>query len=461
MQDEGDEEDQGAEGRFCAADLGCVHVVPRQALSKSCGVRVASARTPPIYLTFRRAARVSATELEYDLDAPVLLHPLVYFQEGDEVTIGRRDTDSYGIFPPDGAEIVRLLEAGRTPREVTAWYEKQYAEELDIVHILAALDELELTRAPSDAPADAGPVRWQRLGHALFSPAAWLVYAALLASTIGLMVTTPELLPRAQHLFFTDYYTLIELSLYICAIPLILLHEAFHALAGRRLGLRSRLRISRRLYYIVFETALDGLVTVPRGRRYLPILAGMVFDVLAFCVLTISAHFSRHPDGELNLFGRMCLAFAFATVLRILWQFFFYLRTDLYALITTVLGCVDLHTTARRLLRNRILRAVGWHERTVSEAEWHPVDRRVAGWYSWLIVIGYTVSIGTFLVALLPVVYQMFVGAFNRFLGSDAPWDALLDSAVFLGMNLLQIAITVVLAIRERRQRRHMQHVIA
>ncbi|GAA1622176.1 hypothetical protein [Actinoplanes couchii] len=32
-------------------------------------------------------------------DRPLALHPLVYLVEGDEVTIGRTDTDSYAIFP--------------------------------------------------------------------------------------------------------------------------------------------------------------------------------------------------------------------------------------------------------------------------------------------------------------------------------------------------------------------------
>src|SRR5262249_45486382 len=152
--------------------------------------------------------------------------------------------------------------------------------------------------------------------------------------------------------------------------------------------------------------------------------------------------------------GRLCLAFAFATVLRVVWQFFFYLRTDLYALITTVLGCVDLHTTARRTLKNRLMRLLGRRDKLVDENDWHPVDRRAARWYSWLIVVGYTVSITTFVVGVLPAVYQMFAGAFGRLFGATTPWGELLDSAVFVGLNLGQIALTVWLAVRERRQRR-------
>lgn len=402
------------------------------------------------------------TAVRYDLDAPVPFHPLVYFPEGDEITIGRRDIDSYGIFPPDGAAVVRRLETGETPKQVADWYEREYGESADIVHVLAALDELELIRRADGPPPPGGPVRWQRLGQVVFSVPAGLLYAVVVGWAIVSMVESPDLVPHYRHLFFTDYYTLVEVGLFLGAAPLLLLHEACHALAARRLGLQSRLRISRRLYYIVLETALDGLVSVPRRQRYLPILAGMLFDVLAFSVLTLAAHATRDADGGFSFAGRLCLAFAFATVLRIVWQFFFYLRTDLYALITTLLGCVDLHATARRVLRNRFARLGRQWNRVLDETDWHPVDRRAARWYSWLIVVGYSVSVGTFVVAVAPAVYQMFAGALSRLSGSGTPWAELVDSAVFLSMNLLQIALTVWLAVRDRRQRRtRLHHVIA
>jgi hypothetical protein len=154
-------------------------------------------------------------------------------------------------------------------------------------------------------------------------------------------------------------------------------------------------------------------------------------------------------------------------VLRIAWQFFFYLRTDLYALVSTVLGCVDLHTTARRLLGYRVRRSL---DRLLGrrpgpapdEADWHPIDRRTARWYSWLILVGYPVSIATLLAAALPVAYRMITGAVGRLTGSGASWDGLLDSFAFLTLNLGQVLFAVWLAARERRQRKlaQLQHVL-
>ncbi|TDC64068.1 hypothetical protein E1258_09160 [Micromonospora sp. KC207] len=399
------------------------------------------------------------TGVGYDQDSRVVLHPLVYLADGDEVTIGRRDTDSYGIFPSDGAELVRRLAAGDTPNEVDRWYRSEYGESADIEHVLAALDELGFI-AQAGVVDDPAPVRGQRLGTALFSPPALVGYGLLVAWAVLAMIRSPDLLPTYRHLFFTEYFTVIELALAAGAIPLIVLHEVFHVLAARRLGLRSRVSVGRRFYYVVLETNLDGLVTVPRRQRYLPILAGMLLDGLALSTLTLVADLTRSSDGAFSPVGRVCLALAFATLLRLAWQLFFYLRTDLYVLVTTLLGCVDLHTTAKRLLRNRVLAAVGRRERMADETQWHPVDRRAAGWYSWLIVAGYTFSLALFVVAVAPAIYRMFAGAIGRFSGSTGA--QLIDSMLFLGLNLSQILLTVWLAVRERRQRRaqEFQHVI-
>ncbi|GII77353.1 hypothetical protein Sru01_23350 [Sphaerisporangium rufum] len=404
-----------------------------------------------------------APATRHDPDRPLPLHPLVYLADGEEVTVGRPDIDSYGIFPPDGAELVRRLERGDTPREAAAWYAGRYQESVDIDDVIEALGELDFLREETEpAPPPAAPVRWRRLGAAVFSTPAFVLYAALAGWALVAMARHPDLVPSYRNVFFTEYYTIVQAALFVAAVPQLLLHEAFHALAGRRLGLRSRLSVGRRLYFIVLETSLPGLVAVPRRRRYLPILAGMLADVLVIAALTVAADLGRGPDGTFPLWARFCLAFAFAVLLRIAWQFSLYLRTDLYVLVTTALGCVDLHATAKGMLANRVNRLLGRPGRLVDESAWHPVDRRVARWYSWLIVAGYAVSLTTFVLAVVPIVYRMAAGVLGRFTGGGASVPELLDSAVFTGFVAAQLAVLGWLAIRDRHRRRPApRHVIA
>jgi len=407
---------------------------------------------------------MSADEISYAGDRALAIHPLVYYADSDEVTIGRPDIDSYAIFPPDGAELVRRLAAGATPDEAARWYQAEYGEAASVGHVVAALDELGFIRKEGEPPAEARQIRWQRLGRATFSPVAWLAYCSVILWAIVVMVRTPALIPDYHDLFFTPYFSIIELVLLAGAVPLVFLHEFFHALAARRLGLWSRLRVSQRFYYIVMETAVDGLVAVPRRKRYLPILAGMLVDTVALSILIVAADLSRTPDGVISFAGRLCLAFAFAIMLRLAWQFFFYVRTDLYVLITTVLGCVDLHTTAMAMLTNRIKRLLRLHGRLADDSDWHPADRRAARWYSWLIVCGYLTSLSTLVLAVAPVTIHMFAGALGRFSGvRTVSAGQLADSTGFVGFNAAQVALTIWLAIRTRAQRRmaRLQHVIS
>jgi hypothetical protein len=403
-----------------------------------------------------------------DLDRPVLVHPLVYLDEGETTTLGRPDTDAYAVLPSDGAELVRRLAAGTTPRRAAEWYEKTYGEPVDVTELVAALDELGflLPYTPDDPPAGplktaAAPVRWQRLGKAVFSPPATAGYALLVAAAVTACLAGPGLAPHYMQLFFTDYYTVMELTLFLGQFPLMLVHESAHALAGRRLGLHSRLAVGRRLYFLVLETSLDGLVAVERRKRYLPMLAGMGADTVMWAVLVLAAAASRESDGSFPFIGRMCLALAFGTLLRILWQLYFYLRTDIYYLVTTVLGCVDLHGTSVKIMRNRLNRRLGRTGRITDETELHPADRRAARWYGWLMVIGYTVTLTSLGLIGLPTMYTFLSGVFRRFTGAEGT-VAFTDVAVLGALNVAQLGVVIVVMVRARRARKApLQHVVS
>lgn len=400
-----------------------------------------------------RQGSVSESPNVFDPDVGVPLHTLSYLPEGDEVTVGIAGTDTYVIIDHDGAELVRRLESGRTPREAGAWYEGEYGQPVDVDDVLTTLDELGFIRSPLDDRAPDSSVRWSRLGAAVFSPPAWVAYALLISWAAVATARSSDLAPSYHQLFFTDYYTLIEVVLLAAAIPQLLLHEGFHALAARRLGVRSSLSIGRRLHFVVLETSMDGLVAVPRRKRYLPILAGMLADLLVVSALTVVADLSREPGGVLSLTGRVALAIALAVWLRIAWQFSFYLRTDLYVLISTIIGCVDLHGTTQGLLRNRVNHVLGRHERLIDETSWHPTDRRAARWYSWLLAAGYALSITLFVFAMAPITLEIATGVLRTFTEpGPVTWQKWSDSAVVVGAVGVQAAVLGWLFLRDRRR---------
>jgi hypothetical protein len=394
------------------------------------------------------------TELLTDLDRPLKLHPLTYLDEGDEVTVGRTDINSFGLFPPDGAALLRRLEAGESPNAAAAWYAAEYGETVDMSEFMEVLEELELLVKDGETVAAPAAVRWQRLGAALFSPVAWVIYGLLAAAAIAAMVSDHTLIPHYRNIFFTrSSLVILSLGIFLGQAPWLLVHEAYHALAGRRLGLNSTLRISRRFYYIVFETALDGLVSVPRRKRYLPMLAGIIADVLVIAVLTLVAFALRHGTGAVAYLDRFLLSMAFVVVLRLAWQLYFFLRTDLYVMVTTVLGCNDLQTAAKQRLRNhaaRLLHRPSWH---TDPATWHPRDAQVARWYSWLMAAGYVV-LGVILVTTaFPVGVRVTEQAWHEIVTTGSALK-ISDAGLFLILNFWEPVLAGYLAVRAFRKRR-------
>ena len=384
---------------------------------------------------------------------PVLaLHRLSFAPEGDDVVVGRRDIDSYGVFPPDGAALVRELAAGRPVADAARWYEDTYGEPVDLAGFVDTLSELQFLRRPDEPTTVATPVRWQRLGRALFSPVALVLYGMVVAAAIGISLGDPSFAPRPSHVFFVESFLIVELTMVLGQLPLSGIHELAHLLAGRRLGLRSRIRLSNRFYFVVFETTLDGLVSVPRRQRFVPMLAGMGADAVVMAALTIAA--VALPDGSLA--SRICLALAFSTLPRIVWQGYLFLQTDIYFLVATLLGCIDLHSTSRQWIANRWHRAARRPERLVDEAAWHPADRRAVRWYAPLMIAGYGAAAVMMVVVAIPLAWHLFGGALRTLLGDDgggngATWDA----AVLFAVSGIHLTLAYVLARRERRVRAH------
>jgi hypothetical protein len=390
------------------------------------------------------------------LDLTLDFHALTLVPERDSVLVGRPDIESYAVFPVDGAALLQRLMEGVPPHQAARWYGQTYGEPIDIADFVSALGELGFLRAAEDematASQDAMPL--QRVGEAVFSQLAGLCYVVLAAACSIILYRVPALLPRPSQIFFSPSLVLVETVLFFGQIPCVLFHESFHMLAGRRLGLPSRLRVSRRMYYVVYETTLNGLLSVPRRRRYLPFLCGMLADFLLYSALICFADLvSGRPGSPMAWLARLALALAFTTLIRFAWQFYLFLQTDLYYVFATALGCHDLHEATRTLLHNRVRRLLGRHRAIVDDSQWTDRDRQVARWYAPFYALGVLVMIGFGLLALAPVAAGFAIRTVQG-LRTYGIGPHFWDTALSLVFTSSQFIIVLVLIIRERHQRR-------
>jgi hypothetical protein len=389
------------------------------------------------------------------------LQPLTYVDEGDGVMVGRPDTGSYAVFPAEGADLLRSLEAGGTLEAGAQRWHEQTGELLDTADFVAILADLEFLVPENEVRADISQVRWQRLGRVLFSPPVCLLYAALIAGGLVTMILDPGLRPGYRDIFFTSQISLIPLVLALFQIPLLIVHEGYHALAARRLGLPSRLGISRRFFYLVAETRLNSLYSVPRSKRYLVFMAGILVDAVgtgAFTMLSAALH---HWGAPAWLSG-LALALAFSGVLRILWECLFYLETDIYFVINTASGCTDLHAATRHRLRTWrqgvLRRPAKQADRQADEQageEWSDRDVAAARWYAPVMVIGYGVSLGTLIWVGIPTAWRFWIIVIHRFDGSQhLSLGTAIDTVIFIAIAAAQLGLLAYVTIRDLRRRR-------
>lgn len=391
----------------------------------------------------------------------IRFHVLTFVEEGDEIVIGRPDIDSFAVFPADAAAVVRHLRDGETIPQVDDWYLATYGERADIGDLVETLRELEFLRDPADPDRpvadEPGPpppaVRGRRLGRLAFSPPAWILYALLVAAAVRFAIVTPGLHPTPSSVFFSSSLVVIELTLFAGQLVGVAWHESFHVLAGRRLGLPSRLGVGRRLVFVVFETTLAGLMGVPRAKRILPFCAGLVADTLYFAALIGVGAADRAAHGSVTEIGRIACALAYMTLLRMLWQVMVFMETDLYHVVAMVLRCPDLHALTRAYLRNTLWRLLGRPERAGDESGWTARDRTMARRYAPFVVLGATLMIAVVLKGIAPVVAGFAVRLVRGIGGGGLNDPHFWDSAVAATAILGQFAMLAVLALRDRRRR--------
>jgi hypothetical protein len=180
-------------------------------------------------------------------------------------------------------------------------------------------------------------------------------------------------------------------------------------------------------------------------------LAGMLLDVGVIAGLTLAAAALSGTTGFGALVYKLALCMAFGVVLRLAWQFYFFLRTDLYFLAMTVLGCNDLQTVSRQVLANRVNRLLGRRDHLVDDAAWTPRDAEVARWYSWLMVAGYGFLTVLLFTAVVPAAVRITGIAVRKVVDKPSLVN-IGDVSVFLLLNFSEFLLAGYLALRSWRR---------
>lgn len=389
---------------------------------------------------------------------------LVVSRDGQECTIGRPDLGIYVAVPEAGVIFVETLQSGGSPTEAAKLAGQAAGQPVDGADFLTGiaaiglLDGVDTPGQASPSRPDGRPIRWiegvsPRIARRIFGRFAWSIYTASAAFCLVALCLVSAVRPSYEDWWFLgDPVQSLALLLPIGYL-LRALHEAWHWLAGRAIGVPATFRVSRRGPFLVFETDLTQLVALPRRSRYGPFLAGTAFDgtvlaaALALRLLDHWAVLDLAPAVS-GFLGAVILL----QITGIVFQFAVFLRSDGYAVLANALRCNNLYRASWLTLKGRLLRLTASDRSELAGISDH--DRRVARWFSVVYLAG-MLGIAWFVLTFgLPNLVLM-----TGWIGANLASGPVTSLVFWESLALLLLMLTSVLgppliAVRERRLRR-------
>ncbi|TDE39333.1 hypothetical protein E1295_32945 [Nonomuraea mesophila] len=373
--------------------------------------------------------------------------------DGEAWILGRPELGVFVAVPEPGAVFVTTLQETGSLAEATARAGEVAGEPVDGTDFVEGLTAAGLLDPPAQAAPVRGHIRWiegvgPEAAARLFGRAAWTFYAAAALFVAGVLVSQPHLRPSWEDAVFLPGPGLSAFTWLLLGIGFGALHEAWHWLAGRAVGVPAVFRVSYRGMYVVFETDLTQIVTVPRNRRYGVYLAGMAIDSVVLAV-ALGLRLLGPPAGLDGFLAAVALFLIFG----ICWQWAALpLRSDSYALLANALRCHNLYRTTWLTAKRRLFRLTEAESAELAEAGER--DRRVARWFVVPYVAGIAVMAWMLVTVVLPLVISLGGWGLAQFaggaIGSAGFWEAL-AVAVYI---VAQLGLPPLLALRERRLRR-------
>jgi putative peptide zinc metalloprotease protein len=390
----------------------------------------------------------------YTRDTTVAVFPFTRQPDQQDVIIGRVETGVFLAVPPEAVELLEQLAQGKSVGEVADLYQEKYGESADLDDFLTIMEEKgivapgsqDVTRTAVPSPQRVRRYHFsgfsQPLARRLFSRPVLAGCFLLIAVALGMALPNRSLVGGWRDLYFPDHRIFSWGFLTLAGYAALFVHELAHLVAARALGINSRMGISNRLWYLVAETDLSGLWTVPKEQRYLPMLAGILVDAVSGSLLVFVLFAHSHRWMALStLCARLVRAMAFTYLMRIVWQFCLFIRTDLYYVIANIFNCRSLLSDTKVFLRNQMARVIP-AVRSVDQSAIPVAERRMIRIYSVLFVAGRLWALFLLLSVTVPLFVRYSSSLANAFrTGYSANPYGFVDAALLATYFLLPTTI--------------------
>ncbi|MBU6996231.1 MAG: hypothetical protein HXS41_00510 [Theionarchaea archaeon] len=392
----------------------------------------------------------------------IKFHDLFKGEEEDGlVLVGRRDIGSYVSLPVEAYDVIDLLDSGKTVGEVKTILEAKYGEEAEIEDFIEDMISNEMVHyvddyeipTTSELQKDVfSGITGRHVGW-LFSPYAWVVYGVLAAGCLILFASHPQYIPQPADFFWHPWYSVAVGLTFFFGWILVAFHELAHLFAAKAVGTEGYFSLSNRLIFVVAQTNLGNIWTIPREKRYIVYLAGMAWDsvmvFLCLLLLLLSDSSVIHLDQLVYAFVK---AIIFIKVWGIIWQFRFNMQTDVYYVVANYFRCRNLLGDAQARIKNTLSTFVSRIEKTDFTGT-PPSEMRAIKWYTPLYFVGTAVTLATYLLRNLPLLLLQIRRALDGILtGYHANHALFIDAIVLVILTSFNFGLLGFLVLRPRWQ---------
>lgn len=301
------------------------------------------------------------------LNSTFRLHPLSRQVENGVAIVGRNG--QFLELPPEGLQFLDWLNEGLSLDRARKKFEEAFNPfpDEDLLDFATAFVECEFVAAVDDIPlATAEPLKAetnlvpQAWAQALFSKPILILWMVFTIPAAALWVSHPALWPRRADYFWSPYYFLVVLVGMLLWLVSMALHEMAHFLAARAKGIEATITWTHRLgFFPMSQTVMHNIWAVPRTARFLPLAAGMVWDVFVISAMVYTLYAVQR--GWIMLPGMAIGIIKFQLLIMTMGvtsQFWLFSRMDGYFLLSSLFGQRNLQADTFTWLRSLVDRRV-------------------------------------------------------------------------------------------------------
>jgi putative peptide zinc metalloprotease protein len=428
--------------------------LPTGALQSEMNERVRTARTETHASAEPGGLFVSTAHAQY------FLIPLSIQKEGDGYLVGNSEMGDFYQFPEQGLKILRMLGSGIDAMTIKARLATEDAELVDVDAFVELLSSIGFLHPESERQSvqqtllaatqnqrrvfDVDP----RIGRAIFSAPVLLCGTCIMLYAAFEMIINPQLRVNFNAFYIETNRTALLLLLMILSFIQVALHESGHMLAAARHGIKSTYTLGNRLWTIVAESDLTGILSLPKAQRYFPMLAGMLVDILCASLLTLLlAVMFRH--GATGFSIQVVQALVLELMIGIIWQLNIFVKTDIYYVLCTYFGHPDLDKEAKVYLRDLACRAtLGLYGVKAAPSGFKNVAMLRVFSLIWL--LGRVMSLLVLFGVALPTMAQYLYSALQMLKGHpDSVWAAC-DTILYVCISLTILGAGIYMWLKNR-----------